>query len=325
MAEPLDWSTADATVTVTPRDGKHTISVKPRRPDFPVSTRTWTTAYPLDLIQEILRVKGPSHVCDEIARDENPSYVRRSIEAELFAYYRQQDLDGKRILDFGCGSGASTVLLARMFPHSQIAGIDFMGDYLAIGRRRAAFYGLDNVQFFQSEASGLPSGMGTFDLIILSAVYEHLLPGERRTVLPAVWSLLKPGGALFINQTPYRYFPIELHTTGIPLLNYLPDGLAMRVARRFSKRIAADESWESMLRRGIRGGSKSEIRRLLGQDAQVRKPITGGDEIDVWYAQLRQRMMPVKAAVRAAIKLVHAVTGAAVLPHMCVVLEKRAQ
>ena len=35
--------------------------------------------------------------------------------------------------------------------------------------------------------------------------------------MPLIWSKLKPGRTLFINQTPYRYFPYEHHTTAFGL------------------------------------------------------------------------------------------------------------
>ena len=84
---------------------------------------------------------------------------------------------------------------------------------------------------------GLPADIGQFDYIILSAVYEHLLPSERPALLTLLWSHLRPGGVIFLAQTPYRWFPVELHTTGLPLINYLPDRLALACARRFSKRV----------------------------------------------------------------------------------------
>ena len=38
-----------------------------------------------------------------------------------------------------------------------------------------------------------------------------------------IWAHLKSGGVLFLNQTPHRYFPVEHHTTNLPMINYFPD------------------------------------------------------------------------------------------------------
>jgi hypothetical protein len=108
----------------------------------------------------------------------------------------------------------------------------------------------------------LPNEIGQFDYIMLSAVYEHLLPDERRTLMPLLWSFLKPGGALFINQTPYRYYPKEHHTTGLWLLNYFPKSLTHWMANRFARinpEVNRSRDWNVLLRGGIRGGTEGEV------------------------------------------------------------------
>src|SRR5205085_4362018 len=107
-------------------------------------------------------------------------------------------------------------------------------------------------------------------------------------LLPRIWSHLKPGGVLFINQTPHRYSPIEMHTTGLPLINYLPDALAFSAARRFSKRINGDEDWTALLRAGIRGATTGEILRVLGARSALLEP-QRGDHIALWYGKLSKR------------------------------------
>ena len=123
----------------------------------------------------------------------------------------------------------------------------------------------------------------------MSAVYEHLLPQERPPILHKLWSILKPNGILFIFDTPYRYFPVERHTTGLPLINYLPDKIVLLIVRLFSKSVKKDESWQSLLRRGIRGGTEKEIVRLLLKEKRtdliVFEPCRLGcrDRVDLWY------------------------------------------
>ncbi len=67
------------------------------------------TGYPTELINLILDVKGPAWLCDEITRDEDPDYVLKHLENEMHAYFGTDDFARKRILDFGCRSGASTI------------------------------------------------------------------------------------------------------------------------------------------------------------------------------------------------------------------------
>jgi 2-polyprenyl-3-methyl-5-hydroxy-6-metoxy-1,4-benzoquinol methylase len=315
---------AEIAITEIP-DGRRHIEVRSGPDDVFISKKSCRTRYPVELIRAVLELKGPSHLCDEILREEDAGYVQRSIEHELLAYFAPAEFEGKRILDFGCGSGASTMVLARMFPQSEIVGTELLASYVGLARKRAAYYGYGNVSFLVSPSgTELPAGIGMFDCVVMSAVYEHLLPLERETVLRAVWSSLKPGGILFLNQTPYRYFPIEAHTTGLPLLNYLPDSIAKTAARRFCKRIAPDENWESMLRRGIRGGSEKKIQAQLGADAILVEPQRfGKDRIDLWFSELSPRRRPVKQVIRLGLKSLRAVTGITMIPELSLAFKKR--
>src|SRR5262245_11344108 len=56
-----------------------------------------------------------------------------------FAYNQLGDVAGKRIVDFGCGSGANTVLLANRDAH--VWAIDISEDLLRLGQRRLAVSG----------------------------------------------------------------------------------------------------------------------------------------------------------------------------------------
>src|SRR4051812_9285946 len=167
-------------------------------------------------------------------REETPRYVERRLRHAVLEYVDAQSFAGKRVLDFGCGSGASLLVLSRILPPCELVGVEIDRRLIELARRRASYFGVDSVQVLQSPSpETLPPGLGGFDFIMFSAVFEHLRPHERRELLPLVWQHLRPGGVLFLNQTPHRYWPVETHTTGgLPFINYLPDRLALAYARR---------------------------------------------------------------------------------------------
>jgi len=270
--------------------GKNTILVESLSKELFVPHSDWETAYPLDLIEGILKVKGPAFLCDEIMRDESPDYVQKNLKYGLLGYVNEKEFEEKRILDFGCGGGASTMILGRMFPNTEIVGIELNANLLSIAKLRSIHYGFDDrIRLLISpDDNSLPKDIGRFDYVILNAVVEHLLPHERRMLLPKIWNLLKPEGILFLDETPYRYFPVEMHTTGLPIINYLPDKAALFFARNFSKRNLKKENWESLLRNGIRGACVREILSILTQCKH--KPILltpselgAKDRIDLGY------------------------------------------
>ncbi|MBY6241374.1 class I SAM-dependent methyltransferase [Methylosinus sp. Sm6] len=291
------------------------------------------TRYPTELIEKILEVKGLAALGDEIARDEDPSYVESSLLLDLLAFRPPEWFAGKRILDFGCGSGASTMILARRFPASEIVGIELEERLLAIARLRARFYGFDNVRLLRSPSGvELPAEIGAVDCLVLSAVFEHLLPDERRLLLPKLWSLLPAGGVLFLDQTPHRWFPIEPHTTYLPLINYLPDRIAHVYARRCSRLIDAKVTWPQLLRGGVRGGSEGEILALLRKagsgDPALLTPDREGvaDRIDLWHAGGTFHSYPRgRRLVRDVAKAVKRLTGVEIVPYLSIAVEKTAR
>jgi len=317
---------ARAQITVTDLGGgKRRIEVRPRDRDLYVARDECVTTYPLPLIETILRVKGPGYLCDEIRRDEDPDYIQPHIEAGIFRHVNVARLADGRILDFGCGSAASTMVLCRLLPGARITGLDLEDELLAIARARAEHHGVaDRVTFLRSPAGDrLPAGLGEFDAICLNAVYEHLLPAERRQVMPLLWEHLAPGGVLLLNQTPHRWFPVEFHTTGgLPLVNYAPAPLAAVLARRFSRRGLTDDSWPVLLRKGIRGGSVHEVLGHLSGDTVepvLLAPRGEGvrDRIDLWYSLLgRARHARAKERTRRALKVIKALTGRQLVPSL---------
>lgn len=226
------------------------------------------------------------------------------LKRQLLSYFRPEDFSGERLLDFGCGFGASTLGLARLLPETQILGIDLMSERIEIGQKIGDIEKLHNAQFLCSPTGDrLPEGIGEFEFVMLSAVYEHLLPSERRIVMPLLWSVMKPGAAIFINQTPHRYFPFEHHSTGLWFVNYMPDKMAHLVARKFAKHdpskydrhIQKSPDWETHLRGGIRGGTEAQILRDLTQgkkfEARIMQPRSecARDRADYWLARTDQR------------------------------------
>ena len=318
-------------------NGKRQITVRPVSFSLSPLDTCIQTDYPLELIEHILKVKGPQSLNDEIRREEDPDYVKICLENELLAYLTKSDFENKRILDFGCGAGASSMILAKLFPEATIIGIELEPKLVELANHRKQYYGLENVIFYCSpDSKTLPPEMGRFDYVILSAVYEHLLPDEREVVLEQIWSLLNPNGIFFLNQTPYRYFPFEGHTTRLFFINYLPEQIAWYYARRCSKRVRSNDTWELLLRSGIRGGSAHEIRSILKKvDSQYRplilKPSQPGfrDRIDIWYAgyavtiaKKYPKVRHIQNTLKIVSKIIYCLTGIVFLPTVSLAVRK---
>jgi 2-polyprenyl-3-methyl-5-hydroxy-6-metoxy-1,4-benzoquinol methylase len=323
---------ARAVVTVVGEPGtSRLVTVQPHQADLRIQRSPCRTRYPDALIARLLEVKGPEYVCDEIARDEDPSYAEINIDLGLFSYLRADEFAGKRLLDFGCGCGSSTMILARRLPATTIVGVELVPESLEVARLRARHYGRDDIVFRASpDGNTLPADLGQVDFIVMNAVFEHLLPAERRPVMAQLWSALRPGGVLFMQETPNRWCPVEMHTTGLPLLNYAGDGLAHRLARRYSRRVAPAGTWEGLLRDGIRGGSVREIRGTLPASQgrpELLRPIVPGlaGQADLWYRASARRhgASTPKNVVRVCLKAARALTTLDFTPELILAVRKR--
>lgn len=289
------------------------------------------TAYPRDLIELIVQAKGVGWTIDEIARDEDAGYVGNALRHGLLGFVPAQAFIGARLLDFGSGSGASTAVLARLLPDTEIVGVELDPRLIQIAEARAAYHGAESLKFIASpDPNTLPPDLGVFDFINLGAVYEHLLPAERSSLLPRLWACLAAGGVFFVNQLPHRFYPLEYHTTGLPLINYLPDGLACAATRRFASSLPRDVTWPELLRMGIRGGTAGSVSRELTREGGVALPLAviepgARDHADLWYvARSEVRPHPARRVMRAAFKAISRVTGQPFVPSLSLAFQKRA-
>jgi len=295
--------------------------------------RQWDSRYPVELIRNLMETTGPAWLCDELRRDEDPTYVERDLRQSILPFVSEKDLSRGRLLDFGSGRGASLAILGRMAPEGEFVGVELSEPSVRVSRERTAFYGLKRVEFYTSPSGdSLPPNLGTFDYVLLSAVFEHLLPAERPLLLRMLWSILKPGGILFLNQTPYRYWPFEGHTTQLPLINYLPDRAAHWTALHLSRRIRPGTSWTDLLRGGIRGGSTGEIIALLPRDDGAAPVLLAPsrlgcrDLIDVWNGTSSyEECPPVKRLAFLTAKVLKGATGHVFLPTLFIAIRKAAK
>jgi len=164
----------------------------------------------------------------EAARCGLPSYVWRfGQDRRMGLVARYVPLEGRRILDAGCGVGT----YVRQFRHfsGTVYGIE-----IEPGRAHEAARDLPAIVCGSVET--LPFPDNTFDVVFSHEVLEHL-GNDRRAVAEAV-RVLRPGGRIVV-FVPNRWWLFETHGIywrgryhfgNIPLVGYLPDFLRDRVA-----------------------------------------------------------------------------------------------
>jgi 2-polyprenyl-3-methyl-5-hydroxy-6-metoxy-1,4-benzoquinol methylase len=105
---------------------------------------------------------------------------------------------GGRIADVACGTGWSSIALARGYPKASVDGLDLDGGSIAIAQARLAGEASDVAErvTFAARDAGDPALAGRYDLaVIVEAVHDMSDPVS---VLRAVRGLLAPGATLIV-------------------------------------------------------------------------------------------------------------------------------
>ena len=98
----------------------------------------------------------------------------------------------RRLLDIGSGAGVGAALLATAVGVEQVTCVDISTGALAA----VAEKGFSGV-VASAEGSVLPFGSGTFDIIVLDEVIEHLVDTD--SILDEIHRLLTPDGVLLLS------------------------------------------------------------------------------------------------------------------------------
>ena len=104
------------------------------------------------------------------------------------------DLQGKRVLDIGCGVGGPAFILARTYD-ADVVGTDLEPHLIEIAKERAAKLGLEEKTDFRVVEPGpLSFPDSSFDCVVSSGAFTQI--ADKLGMFKEVLRVLKPGGVL---------------------------------------------------------------------------------------------------------------------------------
>jgi SAM-dependent methyltransferase len=133
---------------------------------------------------------------------------------------------GMRILDAGCGSGKTTMLIYEIIqPNGNVVGVDYSQTHIAFAEKN--YGGKDGLEFYLQDIKAPMEWLGQFDLVWVRFVLEYY----RVEVLEIVKNLMKcvkPGGTLCLvdldyNSLIYHDMPEPLQSTLAKIMVILED------------------------------------------------------------------------------------------------------
>ncbi len=116
------------------------------------------------------------------------------------------DLSGKKVLEYGCGLGKNTMLLAKS--GADLTTFDLSPRSVEYTNKRAKANGVsDRVEAHVAAAEDLPFPSNSFDIVFGQAILHHI---DTPTGAPELFRVVKPGGKVAFTE------PLGMN----PLLNF---------------------------------------------------------------------------------------------------------
>jgi SAM-dependent methyltransferase len=132
------------------------------------------------------------------------------------AFHQLGDVRGLPVLDYGCGHGMASVVLARR--GARVTAFDLSAGYVDEARRRADANAVD-IQFLQADGERLPFADHSFARIWGSAILHHL---DLRRAAAELRRVLQRGGVAIFCE-PWGENPLLNWARHVSDKGYTPD------------------------------------------------------------------------------------------------------
>lgn len=127
-------------------------------------------------------------------------------ERLLYAFEAAEIKAGMKVADIGCGRGE--LVLRAAGKGANVLGVDYSEEALKLAEEllSRSTVPAGRVRLLKADVNELLLEPGTFDVIFMTDLAEHLYPEELAALLGNVLRALKPGGRLVAHTAPNRWF-----------------------------------------------------------------------------------------------------------------------
>jgi ubiquinone/menaquinone biosynthesis C-methylase UbiE len=112
-----------------------------------------------------------------------------------------------RILDLGCGTGSSTLMLKQEFPQAEVIGLDISPYMLTMAEHKGRKVNLA-IEWQPGKAEATKFADNRFDLVSIAFLFHETPVKVSREILQECQRLLRPGGQIIVldgNQQRLRH------------------------------------------------------------------------------------------------------------------------
>ncbi len=200
--------------------------------------------------------EGVAYAEDNFRNDEAPHLrVDKQIIRALF------DLEGKKVLDFGCGMGGMSLWYARTWD-CKVHALDIDSNHIQIAQHLKEKHGANNITFERRDVLETPL-TEKYDCVFLNDVAEHIPLPILKKILSQLSNCLNPNGVIFITYPPWRspYASHVTHVVKIPWCQFLPQGILYKLIEKNNQEIIGDR--ETDLLEAYKGLNKLTHNKLM--------------------------------------------------------------
>ena len=163
----------------------------------------------------------------------------------------------RKILDLGCGTGSTTILLQQAFPNAEVIGLDLSPQMLVMSNYKAQQAGLNNIRWVHGIAETTGFEAGEFDVVTASLLFHETPIAISQAILTEVYRLLRPGGQAIILDGHQKTLRNTTWLTDIFEEPYIKDYAAGSVdawlgQAGFSQVLTEDVWWTNQLSTGVK-------------------------------------------------------------------------
>jgi len=124
------------------------------------------------------------------------AWSQRGLETPLLIGPRGA-LQGKRVLEVGCGRGVGMETLLQEMDAAEVVGFDLDPKMIALAQARVARFG-ERARMFSGDAERIPEPDASFDVVVEYGILHHI--PNWRGALAEIARALKPGCAFYFED-----------------------------------------------------------------------------------------------------------------------------
>ena len=141
------------------------------------------------------------------------------------------ELDGKTILEIGCGSGSISAEFAQFTKH--VYGYDIHEKSIEAAIVRVNMLNIKNADFILAEPEKIIVDIKSnflhekIDVVLLHALLEHQTLDERIETLKTAWEIVEDNGIIIVSESQNRFSFYDDHSSLLHFFHMIPNELAL--------------------------------------------------------------------------------------------------